>query len=118
LCGLLALAGCADKNLATVAGTVTLDGKPLEGARVQFQPINRKRPSGAVTDADGRYSLQYTFEKSGAEIGRHEVSIAGEDAAGNPRVPAKYNLKSTLEKEVAAGHNEINFDLTTDKRKR
>jgi hypothetical protein len=118
LCGLLAFGGCRDKNLATVSGTVTLDGEPLEEVRVQFQPLDRKRPSSAVTDVHGRYSLQYTFEKMGAEIGRHVVSIASEDAAGNPRVPAKYNLKSTLEKEVVAGHNEINFDLTTDKRKR
>ncbi len=43
-------------GMAEVTGTVTLGGKPLEGATVKFTP-NEGRAAAGVTDKQGRYSL-------------------------------------------------------------
>ena len=51
----------------------------------------------------------------GAKIGAHTVRIstAHDRARTTETVPARYNVNSTLQKQVAAGDNVINFDLTT-----
>ncbi|MDA7994250.1 MAG: carboxypeptidase-like regulatory domain-containing protein, partial [Pirellulales bacterium] len=56
--------GCSNNpanypEVADVVGTVTLDGKPLEGASITFAPQSGRSSSG-VTDSSGRYSLNYT----------------------------------------------------------
>src|SRR3954453_22377178 len=75
LCG---LPGCgADPYaMAPVSGRVTVDGQPVAGLRVSFEPIGgRHRPlpgpdSTAVTDADGRYTLSTTDAgRRGAVVG-------------------------------------------------
>ncbi|MGL4551752.1 MAG: hypothetical protein ACRC33_11235, partial [Gemmataceae bacterium] len=52
-------AGCG-RPLASVEGTVTLDGRPLPDAEVQFLPDPTQGttgpPSSAYTDPDGRYA--------------------------------------------------------------
>ena len=119
----LLTAGCggSDENLGSVKGRVTLDGEPLEGATVQFQPTAEGgAPSSGMTDAKGRYELMYTFNSRGAVPGEHvvEITTAGTyfDEAGNElereeRVPAKYNRKTTLKRTVEPGRNTIDFEL-------
>jgi hypothetical protein len=72
--------GCGTKGFAPVSGTVTLDGKPLPNASVNFQPLDSKQSGqGSVgkTDADGRYSLRVVVDnKAGAVVGKHRVSIS------------------------------------------
>ena len=72
---MISLAGCggAGKDmpkLGTVTGTVTLDGQPLKGAKVQFVP-NDSRPSGAITDDQGKYQLIFNENTNGAAVGKH-----------------------------------------------
>jgi len=115
-------AGCGSgKDLSKVKGVVTLNGRPLEGAVVEFQPTATKgSPSAGKTDANGRYELMYTFNESGAVPGKHVVSIRTEetcfDAKGNElereeRVPAKYNTQTELKRTVEPGRNTIDFEL-------
>jgi hypothetical protein len=125
--------GCAKKTapLAPVSGRVTLDGKPLAGALVRFQPQQRdKDPNMAPdalghTDDQGNYTLSTVLptgeEKAGAVIGRHNVQISlfdygdGKRQPGE-RVPAKYNTESKETYEVpAAGANQANFELFSKK---
>src|SRR5689334_17675559 len=80
--------GCGgDMKVAPVAGTVTLDGEPLERASVLFQPDKGGRPSYGVTDKSGRYSLLYSMSENGAEVGPATVKVttrlAAEDPSGN-----------------------------------
>ena len=126
LCALLfslPLAGCGGpENVASVRGVVTLDGQPLPDATLEFQP-EKGRPSFGKTDEEGYYTLLYTPEHDGAEIGKHQVRISTASESTDPatgemktepeKVPAKYNVKSELTAEVEAGSNEINFDLTS-----
>jgi hypothetical protein len=118
----LLIAGCgSNSGLARVKGKVTLNGQPLEGATVTFQPTAADgSPSSGVTDADGRYELMFTFDTPGAMPGEHVVSIGtagtdiddeGYEVERPERVPAKYNRQTTLKRTVKPGRNTIDFPL-------
>jgi hypothetical protein len=118
---LVFFAGCGGASDAPetggVSGHVTLDGKPLPGAMIVFQPEGG-RPSNGRTDDEGYYELTYSRSQSGAMVGKHTVRITTyveADDEGNgaveEKVPAKYNAKSELTKDVAAGDQDIDFDL-------
>lgn len=49
----------ANVETVPVQGTVTLDGKPIEGAIVTFVPVNEAQglPATGTTDKDGRFTL-------------------------------------------------------------
>ncbi len=116
--GIAGVSGCGSGDrppLGTVHGKITLDGKPLAGASVGFVPKSGGRESSGVTDAEGNYELKYIRDIMGAKVGAHTVRIstAHDRARKTETVPARYNVKSTLQKEVAAGDNVIDFDLTT-----
>jgi hypothetical protein len=129
---LLFLAGCGTKGFAPVSGTVTLDGKPLPNASVNFQPLDSKQSgqgSAGKTDADGHYSLRVVVDnKAGAVVGKHRVSISSvkeDDPSYDPPpgklppkardpIPTKYNAKSQLTFEVPpGGSDKADFNLTT-----
>ena len=50
-------AGCSDRK-STLSGTITLDGKPLEGGTVQANPVAKDGQTAAVAiGKDGRYKM-------------------------------------------------------------
>jgi len=112
--------GCGGDGpeLGTVKGKVTLDGEPLEGADLEFQP-KEGSPSYGTTDDNGRYDLMYTRDKRGAMLGEHTVKITTSttdvDERGNEirvpqRVPPEYSQVGVT-KEVKPGTNKFNFEL-------
>jgi len=114
--------GCGGDTptLGTVTGTVTLDGKPVEGAAIQFEPVSSGLPTAfGRTDAAGKYELWYSRGNRGASLGESIVRIqafqdAGEDSGQKKRpeiIPAKYNAQSDLKVEVKRGAQTHNFDL-------
>lgn len=129
----LAAAGCggSDADLASVRGTVTLDGEPLAGARVEFDPVPEEMVRGkstgsasyGLTDSSGRYTLQYTPEQEGALIGKHVVRITtrrmtvdadGKEILVPERLPPKFHRESELTREVTPGSNTFDFPLTLE----
>jgi hypothetical protein len=125
----VACAGCGPESdmpeTAPVRGVVTLDGQPVSMARIYFSPQDGGQTSEGLTDPDGRYELRYKRDVMGARLGQHKVVITTyeeptrEDdltvSGGVPeRIPAKYNQQTTLEKEVVAGENVIDFSLTAN----
>jgi hypothetical protein len=111
--------GCGGgyENVAEVTGQVTMDGRPLPNVKVAFQPSAGGRGSSGVTDAEGRYTLQYVTDQEGALIGSHSVYITGARGGGAGQsgptvpIPAVYNMQTTLTAEVVAGENQIDFAL-------
>jgi hypothetical protein len=107
--------------VAEVTGQVKLDGQPLDNALIQFDPVSGGTPSNGRTDTQGAYTLKYSRDVEGAVIGEHKVSISTyaeeiPDAeppvpASPERVPAKYNLKTELKRQVEEGSNTIDFEL-------
>lgn len=122
---LLGFAGCWGSDapeLADVWGTVTLDGKPLPNAALEFQPQDGTGTySSAMTDENGYYELIYSRTDDGAMIGTHSVSITtslmlrdrGDGISGRAPelVPPRYNRETELTAVVERGGTEINFDL-------
>ena len=116
--GLLAVAGCGGNSerpaLGLVHGRVTLDGHPLKGAFVGFQPKDKGRESFGHTDENGEYELTYLRDIKGAAVGENFVRITTEKN-NDPKtetVPLKYNKQTTLDFDVKAGENSpANFDL-------
>ena len=120
LLGIACSTGCGRSDrppLGRVQGKVTLNGRPLPNALVVFQPT-KGRISCDTTNGEGHYDLVFLREVRGAIVGKHRIQIttqAPEDFR-KEIVPACYNTKMTLEREVAASDNEINFDLTSIKK--
>ena len=110
-------AGGSDLPLGRVSGQVTLDGEPLSGASVKFTPVGDGRGSFGSTDASGMYSLEYTYEKSGALVGEHLVVINSaekdDESIKDPVVPEQYNTKFELKADVKPGKNRYDFKLNS-----
>lgn len=111
----LSFAGCGGNQFGSVSGTVTLNGKPLAGATVEFS-LAGGSPAYGVTDDEGRYKLLWSADQQGAPIGMNRVRITSFNE-GKPRikerVPVKYNRQSELTREVGRGQQVFDFELTT-----
>lgn len=118
------LLGCGDRptdvpTLGMVQGTVTLDGAPLAGAIVLFEPKTSGAASSGATKEDGKYTLIYSASEDGAVIGEHTVRITRQEMDMGPEtLPAVYNARSTLTATVNAGKNELNFALESKPKKK
>lgn len=128
VCG-LAVFGCGGGDgpqLTPVTGIVLLDGKPLVGARVVFQPLaTGGSPSSAQTDGEGKFQLAFNREKLGAIIGRHQVRIttagvvtdeSGRETEIKELLPKRYHSETELDYEVKPGTNQ--FEILLDSKVR
>jgi hypothetical protein len=104
-------------DLASVTGTVTMDGEPLPGVVVNFNSES-SRPSSGTTDENGEYKLMFNEKTEGAAIGKHKVMIikvpngqASPGQASQMAIPMRYSFQSTLTADVTPGDNVIDFDL-------
>ncbi|QDU10293.1 carboxypeptidase regulatory-like domain-containing protein [Gimesia aquarii] len=124
--------GCGDRGdrpeLAYVSGTVTLDGNPVESARIIFMPTEGSAPRGAigVSDTEGKYELIYINEK-GCPPGKFKVAITTRgqkyDDEGNfvgareESIPAKYHNenKTKLTANISLDdENVVDFSLKSE----
>jgi hypothetical protein len=73
---------------AKVSGTVTYQGKPIEGVNVAFVPTSG-RPASGITDASGHFTLSTFGTGDGAVLGSHKVALAEmpDDAQPMPGEP-------------------------------
>lgn len=107
-------------DIGTVEGVVTMDGTPLPNVAVGFQPEAGGRGSIGKTDDQGHYVLSYDADNKGAIVGTHKVSVTTPTEAPDPSgeanepIPAKYNSKTEISKDVAAGDNTIDIDLSSN----
>ncbi|QDU77978.1 hypothetical protein Pan97_50570 [Bremerella volcania] len=129
LAPLCLLVGCfGSDKIVPVSGRVTLDGEPLSGAVVGYEPIAQEGDleagygSYARTDDDGRYTLRSLNNEDGALVGQHRVSVSTVVGKEGPngeilgltkeRVPSRYNNDTQLVIEVPeGGTDEANLEL-------
>jgi hypothetical protein len=129
----LALCGCGGGDLpelGLVSGTVTFDGQPLTGVEVAFHPVDG-RPAFGTTNAEGNYTLRYTPGAPGCKVGKNRVTIGNAEGSGEdselegdelvqtgadkqPAIPGRYNVNSEIERQVSAGENTFDFQLTSE----
>ena len=123
---LVALTGCGDSvNRQEVTGEVRLKGKPVEDGVIQFNPVDGQSTGDGAQIVKGRYRIP---KEKGLSPGKYRVSIYAGDGrsgtgdaspdspfagtkGGKERVPAEYNERSTVVKEVTAGPNTFDFDI-------
>jgi hypothetical protein len=126
---LAAVAGCGKSPppQTDVSGTVTFEGKPVEGVIVTFYPIVEKgQPrlaySRATSDAAGKYTLISEDGKPGAVVAKHKVVVnwpvrgakeMATQAAPSPAIPTQYTTatETPIEVEVKSGQNDIPIDV-------
>src|SRR4051812_5631077 len=77
--------GCVQSGpeIVPIAGTVTHNGQPVPNVRIIFQP-DPGRMSWAVSDATGRFALEYDSDHKGAKVGTHTVYVVDEGAITDP----------------------------------
>ena len=128
----LLVSGCGSGDsyqIVPVSGRVTLDGQPVSGARVLFEPVGEGDEldlgpgSFGKTDAEGRYTLDTVDRRPGALVGEHQVMISTfemapdltkMDTVRKEEIPARYNAESDLTFDVSAeGTDAADFELTT-----
>ncbi len=112
-----------------VTGTITLDGAPLETGTIRFLPESAEAATETSTAIDAG---AYAFDKATGPVpGTYKVSISsikGSDfelpqgkmpgevhpPPTKDKVPAAYNVKTTLTATITAGHTDpINFTLNS-----
>lgn len=89
LMGLLgAISGCGPSGpeIGEVTGVVSMGGDPVPGASVTFYPVSGRQSFGK-TDQEGRYTLEYGQNLSGAVAGQHRVKIMT-GGMGPPSMPS------------------------------
>lgn len=134
-CGLfLFVVGCGDgEGLVPAEGTVTLDGTPLPGAKVDFVPQSAEGiPATAETNAEGKFEIRTPQGKRGTKPGSYKVVVTKKNlppgynpdqGAYDPNelkelVPLPYSdpEKTTLTATVEPGKT-LDFALTGSKKK-
>ncbi|HID74576.1 MAG TPA: carboxypeptidase regulatory-like domain-containing protein [Planctomycetaceae bacterium] len=88
--GLVGCGGGGPKKVK-VTGTVTLDGKPVDGAAVAFSPKGEGgQAAGTMTDASGRYEMEVVPGSYGVKITKSAGGTAetGEEPAGSEEDPS------------------------------
>ena len=102
-CGNGAPAVSSSTTEATVHGTIKIDGKPVNGGTVSFDPSNVNRKSVPVNTAqigkDGSYTVKTL-------VGGARVSVNSPEVNKNAKL--RYNNRPY---EVQSGDNEFNFDF-------
>jgi hypothetical protein len=130
----LSILGCSGDGLkrAAVSGKVLVDKVPLEEGAINFFPIEgTEGPSVGGKVVNGDYHIP---RSQGVIVGKNRVEIYGFKKSGRKvpdvfdknilveeridAVPADYNRKSTLVREIRDGDNTVDFDLTGFKPKK
>ena len=120
---IISLAGCGGDTAGrlTVSGTVLFKGEPLDQGSIEFIPHPGVKTQSGAMITNGHFSIP---ADKGLEPGMYTVKISSIEApaptdqpGGLPgkdpkeRIPAKYNVKSTLTQEVKKGDNKFEFKL-------
>jgi hypothetical protein len=123
-CGAITTAGCGGPKHVPVVGKATVDGKPLAGLVISYNPDSAKGNDARVScmgriGADGHYSLisddGFKVTK-GARLGWYKVTLSSPDDAVIP-VNKKYTdfRKTDLAVEVVADPQPGAYDLEFSK---
>ena len=116
---LVSQSGCSQED-SNVSGVITLDGQPLENAKVEFLPTSESgRIANGRTKSDGNFKLT-TMKTASVLPGDYRVKITTSMTTGTSdadlkvmpeRVPAKFNKRTELTRTVKEGPNQFDFEL-------
>lgn len=126
LLGIAASAVGCSKYDASVRGSVSLDGTPLERGTVKYASTSDGPSAYGQVDSSGNYRLKTGREK-GLPPGEYSVTVVAREAVtdwngegppppGKAIVPPWYRTPqhSSLKFNVGPGDNEINLELKSE----
>ena len=138
---LLSMMGCGSSTqslqLIPIMGTVTLDGKPVGGVSMFFNPLPNTHGAGgyAITNEAGSFEVMHLSNKRGIEKGRYGVTFskitqkdgspipAGKTRAGVdtvekiPKVYTTCNPTQTAEvADITESTSSLDFALRSDRK--
>lgn len=95
-------------------GTVTLDGKPIEGATVSFYPDGTNKPANGETDSRGQYQMSSFNQNDGATVGSFRVTIQKQPKVeyestpeGTPYDPSMESSEPQSAKDMGQSENSL-----------
>ncbi len=115
----VAASGCGGDKFKTaeVTGTVTVEGQPVAGVMLEFEP---ERVDGVIlpaaygsTDAEGRYTLERVGGSKGGAggvVGKNSVRISSPEGSQTQVAPF-YAEEGAFTREIVEGSNVFDFDL-------
>ncbi len=123
LCGTVAGCGKSGPARASVSGTVTFDGAPVEEGMIEFIPFpGVVGPPVQIAIKDGKFSSP---KDSGPTVGKNNVQITAMKKTGKKvktimgeesdevvqYIPPQYNQLTQLNTEITTGTNNVDFEL-------
>jgi hypothetical protein len=116
----MALVGCSQSNLATVSGSVAVDGQPAKVGAISFFAVDGRAPTAGAPIVDGKYTAHVTPGLCTVQV--RVSKIVGQkkiyDTPNSPVrdvwaevLPPKYNDDSQLQFDVKPGANTQDYDL-------
>lgn len=92
------LSGCGDgrPSLVPVSGKVTLNGAPIDGALIGFEPDGIEgysRPSISTTDSSGNFVVGTYDKADGMPAGKYKVTVFKKEVVG--KLPENFNSEDT-----------------------
>lgn len=119
----LLLGGCRNDNVVEIAGSVTLDGEPLEQGVIAFRPVDGDGPTAEAMIVAGKYRAALRPGAKRVEVQgfrqRGEEHALPDDPTSplvprlEPIVPPRYQADSTLTLHVEHTTQHADFALTT-----
>lgn len=124
---LISMIGCGGattrRATLTVKGKVTLDGKPVEGGTILFEPKDGKGGAVSASIMDGNYETRVEPGVKVVRINypkllRTEPAYPGSKDSPminvtTEMIPDKYNSQSRLEKDLTEAPGSTDFSLTS-----
>ena len=111
------LSGCSGSTdqpeVADVSGVVTLDGKPVAGVNVIFQPESGRAAVG-MTNEDGEYELEYLHGVKGCKLGSNTVGFDWPpDSPNMVAIPPRHTGANAFKFDVKAEGNVFDIPMTS-----
>jgi hypothetical protein len=115
------LVGCQrGPEVGTVKGTITIDGRPVDGGIVRFVPADGNSQPADCVITGGAYTVTMPVGEKNVEIfWAKSASDAPIDTASQgtekivQMIPAKYNTQTTLTHVIAKGDEQKDFELSS-----
>lgn len=125
---LASLMGCADPNIGTISGTITIDDETPETGFVSFAAVDGKTGPVGGEIIDGQYSVTLP-------IGEKKVAVRVPKVVGKKKLyendpnspvqeltdealPPWYNDETELLQTIVAGESTQDFELSTSKKRK
>ncbi|WP_040352880.1 hypothetical protein [Blastopirellula marina] len=121
---LLCSTGCWKGDTGTVEGTLKVDGEPLGGFLIYFASKDGNGEAMGGVIGDGSYKLTYGRGDDQIPVGEYRVYVQATEFIDNVSMP-KVKLErqytdpyeASLVKTIDYGHNVIDLDLVSAKKK-